>query len=307
MHPVAGIDVSKEFVEVAFGGHVIKVKRAAADLKAHFAGFPDGTRIVLEATGRYHRIVLEVAADLRLEARQVDPFVFSLYRKSASPRAKNDRLDALTLQRYGEREWDTIRCGKPRDPRLQRLKDLIELRETQVNIRVAWEQSMNEFQDVPKAAEDAARGMKASIDALDKQILALVKDDELYSLFLEMDGVGPQLAPALVWLFEAFDFQDPDEVVAFVGLDVRVRESGRYIGQRKLTKRGPAFIRRLLHCAANSQRRIKGFENLFARHHQKGLKTKGVNVILGRKLLRAALAIAKTKTRYERAKFLGAT
>ncbi len=61
------------------------------------------------------------------------------------------------------------------------------------------------------------------------------RPERLYSRLLEMDGVGPATAAALVWLLGSRRFATPDRAVAFAGLDVRVRESGR----EGTAKRGP--------------------------------------------------------------------
>src|SRR5215831_20460531 len=100
-----------------------------------------------------------------------------------------------------------------------------------------------------------------------------------------MDGIGPCTAPALLWLLKDREFTNSDQAVAFSGLDVAVRQSGRFEGRRKLTKRGPTFIRRLLYCAASSLRRIHEFAALFHRHHAKGLRAKGATIAVARKLL----------------------
>ncbi len=299
-----GIEIAKEFVEIATASESFKAKRTREELRSCLSRLPKGSRLVMEATGRYHRLVAEVARELGLEFRCVNPFMFSLYRRSVNPRAKTDRIDARILQRFGEREWDRLREAQTPDVRLQRIKDLLELRETQVKLRTSWRMSMGEIQRLPKESLRAADSMDRSIARLDAEIQQLAGEDPLYSVFKEMDGVGEVLAPALVWLFRAHRFQTVDELVAFVGLDVRVRESGRYIGQRKLTKKGPAFLRRLLHCAANSQRRIAEFKPFFARYHQRGLRTNAVNVIAGRKLLRAALSLTTGDVRYDRKKYM---
>ena len=48
-----------------------------------------------------------------------------------------------------------------------------------------------------------------------------------------------------------------DAFIAFMGLDVRVRESGYFRGKRKLTKKGNPEMRRLLFNAARSGAKTK--------------------------------------------------
>ena len=60
---------------------------------------------------------------------------------------------------------------------------------------------------------------------------------------------------ALVATWHRGAFSNVDPFIAFVGLDVRVRQSGRWQGRRKLTKSGDGEIRRLLFNAAMQARR----------------------------------------------------
>ena len=60
-------------------------------------------------------------------------------------------------------------------------------------------------------------------------------------------------ATALTALFHRERFSKSDAFIAFtafMGLDVRVRESGHFKGKRKLTKKGSPEMRRLLFNAA---------------------------------------------------------
>lgn len=140
-----GIEIAKEFIDIATPNDSLRVKRTRNELRASLELLPKDSALVMEATGRYHRLVVEVARELGLQVRCVNPYVFSLYRKSVNPRAKTDRIDAKILQRFGEREWDRLRETEVMDARLQRLKDLLELRDTQVKLRTAWAQSMSEI------------------------------------------------------------------------------------------------------------------------------------------------------------------
>lgn len=45
-------------------------------------------------------------------------------------------------------------------------------------------------------------------------------------------------------------FARMDQVVAYVGLDLEVKQSGKYTGQTKLSKRGSGRVRRILYLAA---------------------------------------------------------
>jgi transposase len=301
-----GIDVSQDLLEVATPDEVFKVPRKAKEVLSLMRSLPEDALIALEATGRYHRLVIQAAQDAGREIRLVDPHAFSHYRKSLHPRAKTDRLDAIALRRYAQNEAQTLRPAKPSDPELQRLKDLLELRETQVRLVTAWSASLREQEAAPAASMRALAAMRRSVADLDARIKAIAGQHPLYKQLSQIDGFGPCVTPAIVWLLSDKSFKDSDQVVAFIGFDVAVRQSGRFEGKRKLTKRGPAFIRRLLYCGTNSLRRNPAFAPLFQKHHAKGLRAKGATVAVARKLLRTAFHLSiHPEWRYNRAKMLG--
>ncbi len=68
-------------------------------------------------------------------------------------------------------------------------------------------------------------------------------------------GVGPLTALALVALSHRGQFASADAFIAFMGMDIRVRQSGQWRGRCKLTKQGDPEVRRLLFNAAMQGRR----------------------------------------------------
>ncbi len=86
-------------------------------------------------------------------------------------------------------------------------------------------------------AEDAARELGWQSD------LALLRS---------IPGVGPLTALVLVEAYYSGHFSHRDPFIAFLGLDVRSKDSGKFKGRRKLSKCGSAEARRLLYNAAMS-------------------------------------------------------
>ena len=93
-------------------------------------------------------------------------------------------------------------------------------------------------------------------------------------------------------------FRNSDAFVAFLGLDVRVRDSGRQRGRRKLTKQGDPELRRLLHLAAMGACRSTTWQAFYQRHLDRGLSKIQALVVLARKLARVAYALMKNQTDY---------
>src|SRR5258708_39702864 len=76
-------------------------------------------------------------------------------------------------------------------------------------------------------------------------------------------GVGPVGSAALVNALERVPLKSADAFVAFTGLGPRPDDSGRHRGKRRLSKRGPAELRRLLYVAAMSAKNKQAWKPLF--------------------------------------------
>jgi len=73
-------------------------------------------------------------------------------------------------------------------------------------------------------------------------------------------GVGPVVGMALTNTLERVPFRNADAFVAFTGFDPRANDSGNKIGRRRLSKRGPAELRRLLFNAAMAAAKSKAWK-----------------------------------------------
>ncbi|SHN28423.1 Transposase IS116/IS110/IS902 family protein, partial [Pseudomonas asturiensis] len=95
------------------------------------------------------------------------------------------------------------------------------------------------------------------------------------------------------------DFKSSDSFIAFLGMDLRVSDSGQKNGRRSLTKRGCSEVRRLLHNAAMSACRSSTWKGFYNEHLSSGKATTQVLVMLSRKLARIAFSLLKNQSEYQ--------
>jgi transposase len=123
---------------------------------------------------------------------------------------------------------------------------------------------------------------------LEQAIASALDDDEVGKRLQEIPGIGPIHAATIeAELGDVSRFERVDQVVAYAGLDPRVRQSGAFVGQRKLSKRGPGALRHALYLAALVAARCRPewrerYDKLLSSGHSK----KESLVILSRALLR---------------------
>jgi transposase len=96
-------------------------------------------------------------------------------------------------------------------------------------------------------------------------------------------------------------FQRVDQVVASAGLDLEVKESGKWQGQTKLSKRGSGRLRRILYLAAVRSIRLQGsaFGAYYHRLIARGMKTCDALMAVMRKMLIVAYRLLKTEEAYD--------
>ena len=135
---------------------------------------------------------------------------------------------------------------------------LLKRRGTLAQTRVQLRQSLHGVGISTVALFTQINALLKRIDGRIKQLIDQLGWHADYQHCLTLPGIGPLNAAALVAAFHRGAFAGANAFVSFIGFDVRIRESGRFKGKRKLTKRGEAELRRLLYCAANPAPRSEG-------------------------------------------------
>ena len=105
------------------------------------------------------------------------------------------------------------------------------------------------------------------VERIDTKIHALIaasaRGREHYARLRRIPSVGPVVGSGVLNSLQRLPFASADAYVAFCGLDPRPDDSGRKRGQRRLSKRGPSELRRLLYNAAMSASRTKAWRPLY--------------------------------------------
>jgi len=79
--------------------------------------------------------------------------------------------------------------------------------------------------------------------------MALVKKlpEKARQLAMNTKGVSMEKIAVLISLVDGKKFENRDQLIAFVGLDIALRQSGSWRGKQKLSKRGNAYARKILY------------------------------------------------------------
>src|SRR6266849_1602479 len=92
-----------------------------------------------------------------------------------------------------------------------------------------------------------------------------------------------------------------DQVVAYVGLDLQVKQSGKWKGQVKLSKRGSGRVRRVLYLAALRSLLLpaSAFGAYYRRLVARGLKARAALIAVMRKMLIVASHLLRSNESYD--------
>ena len=309
-----GIDVAKAEVVYAVdgSGDSGKVANDAESLLAWLLRWPGKGHLAVESTGRYHQLLANLAHQAGWRVYVFNPADVRRYRQSLGVRGKTDRNDAEAIAQMLAERHARRRC-RPWTPGTasQHLLDaLLRRRATLAVHRRSIVQATEDIASLAGALAQARRAIDALIEALDAQILECVNANEaIASTYQRLDaivGIGPQTAALLANLLHRIPFAKADAVVAYSGLDPRPNDSGQHRGRRRITKRGPPEMRRLLFLAAQAAAKSKAARPVYEAIRAKGFSTTQALVILARKLLRVAYSIWKTGQSFELGRLLPA-
>ena len=298
---ILGIDVAKTTLAIyhwnaQHGESIINERHA---IETYLRGLSGPVQLALEPTSHYHFAVIEAALALGLEVYLVNARQLAHYRQAIDLRHKSDPQDAWLLARYLAHEGHQLKPFCPRDQRAQRLWSLLLRRAAVVRSRQQVAQSMA---GVPFSVRALMTQFRQVLLRLDQQIQQLIRDLGWWADYRRcqsMPGIGPVNAAALVVTYHRGAFSGRDAYVAYLGLDVRLKESGRYRGKRRLTKQGSPELRRLLYCASGPARVHARFAEYFDRLVGRGLSRTAARVALSRKLARIAFALMSRQECFE--------
>ena len=117
-------------------------------------------------------------------------------------------------------------------------------------------------------------------------------------------GIGLLTAAALLRLFTRAENASADAIVALTGLDPRPMDSGKRTGIRRLSKRGDAETRRLLHNAGMAGAKTATWRHIYERERAKGLPATAALMALARRLVRIAYSLFKSGQQFDRSRVM---
>lgn len=296
-----GVDVAKDWLDIFDGVEVIRIDNNLIAIQTFLRTLSASCAIAIESTNTYHELLVEMAIATKHTVYVIDAFRLSHYRDGVGVRAKTDSHDARLLRRYLRSEKSSLVAYKPLPKAVKRINRLLKVRAKLAKSKSTISMSLSGVAEVALLRRSLLKNLNDAMKAIDKRLLMCVQKSQYYNDYLRclaIPGVGPLNAIALVAQYHRGYFTKSDSFIAFMGLDVRVRESGYFKGRRKLTKRGNPEMRRLLFNAARSGSRTKQWNTYYLSLRERGHSTTAAAVALSRKIARLAFALMKNRSEF---------
>lgn len=308
---IHGVDVAKDVLVVGQLGDraVHRLDNKAAAIRTWLRRLPKGCVVAMESTGRYHRLLAQLAFEAGMKVYVLNARNVHFYAKGLGTRSKTDRVDAGVIARYVAEHHDKLHPWRPEQSLPSWPEELIRRRALVVTKRESLRQSLRECPELKQAWQQLDRAFGEFLRRADAQLKELIKADEKLRAaqrrIQTVVGFGPLGSTLLASLLQRIPFASSDSLVAYSGWDPRPDDSGRKRGKRRLTKAGPAYMRRQWYMVGFTAARTKALKPAYEALRARGLATTEATIILARKLLRAAYAVWKTDRPFDLARFLG--
>ena len=141
-----GIDVSKDKSTVCMlrpYGEVVEApynidhtEQALNALMERIKSFDEDVKVVLEATGGYHQVVVAKLLTSNIFTVVVNPYIMKKYCAATLRKAKTDKIDSIRIANYGIDHWFSMTAYCPPDEIYKELKLLGRQYEQYVRLKV---------------------------------------------------------------------------------------------------------------------------------------------------------------------------
>jgi transposase len=258
----AGIDVCQERLDLAVwpGGSAESFSYDAAGMDALRARLRQQRvkLVVIEATGGLEQRVAAELASIGLAVAVINPRQARDFARSLGKLAKNDRIDALVLARFGEAVKPEPRTLPDEAQRL--LSDLVMRRRQLIDMRTAEMNRMGRATARPvlRSHRDLLKAIERELEDLDTQLGEQIKSSDAWrakdELYRSVPGVGEGTSRTLVAEMPELGTLSRVQVAALAGLAPYDHDSGRMRGVRSI-RGGRHTVRTALYMAAMSASR----------------------------------------------------
>ena len=259
---VCGIDVSKDFLDVAMGagGKRFRVANTQSGVKKLLSRLSSDDLVVCEATGGWETEACLALVEAGFKVAVINPRQIRDFARATGQLAKTDSIDADVLAQFGEAI--PVRSWTPPSPALQTLTALVRRRGQLVDDRVR--ELNRRTLATPEELESIARVravLESELRHIERRIAEVIAGCAELRAANEraqsMPGIGPVTAAVLLVDLPELGSVKGKQIAALVGAAPFAHESGKSSNKRSI-RGGRSRTRRALYIAALTAKRVDG-------------------------------------------------
>lgn len=259
--------------------------------------------VASEATAEYHRPLAELCLSYNIPFSLINPLTTKQFTRATVRKKKTDKSDAEIVARLAWQGQGTLVTKETFNDIKPMLRTSVKLVQLSRALTLMQYHLATVLPDEPQLLQQLAQcqeRIEVAVDSFRATARQRV-DPDLSRLLQSVPGVGPKVATVLVAeLGDITRFKDAEAVVAYTGLDPRVKQSGKLLKRNtKLTKRGSPYLRRALYLAAAAAERYDAeLKATFEKKRAEGKRYKPATIVVARKVVRRVYAVWKRGTPY---------
>lgn len=290
---VLGLDVAKAKIDICFlssnqtlsyqiQNHSQAISQFSRELKQYWVN--PNIPFVLESRGSYHLLLATTLKNDGWDVKEINPIITHQYIKHTVRGTKTDTTDAQLLAKIGiiegknlksfDRDLNTIKL-RMLISFLAHLETLIQQSKASLSSVEKWLASLGlQATQELKLMREAIMNLEKRARGLEKEIVAVPLNKEAEEKIICLDsitGISPLTAKVAYALFAHNTFNSKRAMLAYVGLDPKLKQSGTKHWALRISKRGNPYMRkRLFQASFCSLQHSPYFKSIYEKHIQKG-------------------------------------
>jgi transposase len=237
--PVVGCDLSRATIDFCRlpAGHIGQVANTPDTIAAWIDTLERDVLVVFEATSGCDGNIIAALAERGHPFSRVNPRQAREFARATGVLAKTDRVDARVLAQMGTAL--DLPVTIPVSAARARLSDYLRRRRQLVDMRKAEKLHRHSAgqEDIRTAIEAMIDLLASQIAGLDRQIAALIADDQTLrdqaQLLIAVPGIGPTVLATLLGALPELGTLCRRRIASLAGLAPHARESGTWRGARR--------------------------------------------------------------------------
>lgn len=316
-----GIDISSATLDLCVrnnGTHdFFVIKNEIRAIKKFFKAFKKESLLIgMENTGRYNWALYEVLAELPQHQIFVIPPIH-LKKSMGLVRGKNDKIDALRIAIFTEKNYLELREWQPVPENIQKLKILLTERSYRIRTRKQLMKQQHDYskmkklqldRELQKMNDHLLTQVNKQIAQIEERVENIIKNDQELALQAKLIRSVPGAGKVLCWMMlaktEGFTaIQDARKMACYCGVVPFDNQSGTSIrGKHRVSAYADKPMKTILHMAAMTAIRIKNdMMNYYHRKVTEGKNKMSVLNAVRNKIIHRIFAVIKNQTAYTNA------